>query len=60
MEKDPIVEEIRNVRKKTEAACGGDWERLAAHYLKVQEAERLTERPLVNGSPQRPAFPPKP
>lgn len=35
MIRDPIVEEIREARRKTEEAFGRDWKRLAEHYRSV-------------------------
>ena len=37
MRKDPIVEEVRKVRKEIEAECGNDWGKLMAHFKKVQD-----------------------
>ena len=36
--KDPIVEEVRRVRKKIEAEHGDDWESLARHLIERQDA----------------------
>jgi hypothetical protein len=40
MIRDRIVEEVRRVRRATEAACGNDWGRLLEYY-------RLIQRPAV-------------
>jgi hypothetical protein len=50
MIRDPIVQEIREVRRKTEEACEGDWNRLIEHYRQVQNAATL---PVFRGSPKR-------
>ena len=36
--KDPIVEEVRRVRKKIEADHGNDWDALAHHLIEKQNA----------------------
>lgn len=36
--KDPIIEEVRRVRKKIEADHGNDWEVLARHLIERQKA----------------------
>ncbi|MBN2129453.1 MAG: hypothetical protein JW741_08145 [Sedimentisphaerales bacterium] len=36
--KDPIIEEVRRVRKKIEAEHGTDWDSLARHLIEVQDA----------------------
>lgn len=36
MIRDLIVEEVRQIRHKTEEACGHDWKRLAEHYRRIQ------------------------
>jgi hypothetical protein len=36
--KDPIIEEVRRVRKQIEADCGNDWEKLARHVIERQNA----------------------
>jgi len=36
MIRDPIVEEVRESRRKTEEACGHDWKRLAQHYRGIR------------------------
>ena len=38
MMKDPIIEEVRRVRKQIEAEHGNDWERLARHLIERQNA----------------------
>ncbi len=56
MKNDPIVEEIREFRRKTEESFGRDWDRLFAHFLKVQQESK---RPIYRGSPKRLAKPPR-
>lgn len=61
MLRDPIVEEVREVRRRTEEACGHDWKRLTEHYRNVQPVTgRLIRReprrlptPSVNDAPRR-------
>ena len=36
--KDPIVDEVRRVRKKIEADHGNDWDALARHLIEKQKA----------------------
>jgi hypothetical protein len=36
--KDPIVEEIRRVRRQIEADHGNDWDALARHLIEPQNA----------------------
>jgi hypothetical protein len=54
MTKDPIIDEVREIRRKTEEACEGDWEKLFEHFLKVQKSSK---RPVVSGCPRRLAGP---
>ena len=49
MIRDPIVEEIRELRRKTEAACDGDWDKLVEHFRQVQKRSGL---PVTRGSPR--------
>lgn len=35
--KDPIVEEVRRVRKKIEADHGNDWDALERHFIEKQK-----------------------
>ena len=37
MTRDPIVEEVRKVRKQIEAECGNDWDKLMAHFRGLQK-----------------------
>jgi len=37
--KDPIIEEVRRVRKKIEADYGNDWDRLIRHLIERQKAQ---------------------
>jgi len=50
MIRDPIVEEVRETRRKTELACHGDWNKLVEHYRQVQES---SGHPISRGSPRR-------
>jgi hypothetical protein len=47
MPKDPVIEEIREVRHRISARFGHDPERLLEHYLEMQEEyrERFGEGP---------------
>ena len=49
MKPDPIVEEVRQVRKKIEAECGRDPKAYARHLRRVQDALELR---LVRRQPQ--------
>lgn len=49
---DPIVEDIREARRKTEADCEGDWDKLVEHYRQV---ETHAGKRVIQGSPRRPA-----
>jgi hypothetical protein len=49
MSADPIVEEVRQFRRRTEEQCGHDWERLFAHFLDVQ---KHCSRPLLSRAPR--------
>jgi len=40
MIRDPIIEEIRKIRRETEEACGHDWDRLLEHYRAVKVGGR--------------------
>ena len=37
MIKDPIVEEVRKVRKQIESECGNDWGKLMARFQRIQD-----------------------
>ncbi len=56
MTNDPIVDEVREIRRKTEEACAGDWQKLFEHFLNVQ---KNSKRPAVSGRPRRLASPAK-
>jgi hypothetical protein len=43
--KDPIIDELRRVRKKIEADHGNDWDRLVRHLIERQNAN--PRRPIV-------------
>jgi len=47
--KDSIVEEVRKIRRDTEAECEHDWKKLFAHYRQVESRSK----PLVAGKPKR-------
>jgi hypothetical protein len=36
--KDPIIEEVRRIRKKIEAEHGNDWDSLVRHLVERQKA----------------------
>lgn len=40
--KDPIIDEVRRVRKKIEADHGNNWDSLVRHLLKRQNASSAT------------------
>jgi hypothetical protein len=42
METDPLIEEIRDVRRKISAEFGNDPQRLVAHYLELEREARRT------------------
>jgi len=46
-ENDPVIDEIRDTRRRISAACGHDAKQLVAYYLKLQEKfrDRLIESP---------------
>lgn len=39
--KDPIVEEVRRVRKKIEAEHGNDWDAIARHLIEKQKTSSV-------------------
>ena len=45
MQKDPIVEEVRKVRREIEAECGNDGRKYYAHLIELQRkyADRLVK-----------------
>jgi hypothetical protein len=49
MIRDPIVEEVRETRRKTEEACEQNWELLFAHFERVQKA---SDHPIIKGAPK--------
>lgn len=51
MFRDPIVEEVRKVRREIEAACDNDWDKLFDYYLNVQKELSKTHK-IVSGSPK--------
>jgi hypothetical protein len=44
---DNIVEEIHAIRDKLYEECGGDSEKIAAYYLKLQEESQNKPRPAT-------------
>lgn len=48
--KDPIVEEVRRIRRKIEADHGNDWDALARHLIERQSASSAK---LVRYPPKR-------
>ncbi len=50
MIRDPIVEDVREARRKTEADCEGDWDKLVEHYRQV---EKHAKTRVIQGSPRR-------
>ena len=48
--KDPIVEEVRRVRKKIEADHGNDWDRLARY---LTERQKASSAKVVSYPPKR-------
>lgn len=54
MLRDPIVEEVREVRRKTEEACGHDWKKLLEHFRHIDPGQAR----IVQGQPKR--RPPRP
>lgn len=49
MIRDPIVDEVREARRKTEEACDHDWNRLTEHYRRVPAGAAR----LIRGEPKR-------
>lgn len=54
MLRDAIVDEVREIRHKTEEACQRDWKKLMDHYRRVEPGTAS----LVRGQPKR--LPPTP
>ncbi len=52
---DPIIREVRRIRREIEQECDGDSRKLLAHFLQVQ---RDSHRRPVTRSPKRLAGPP--
>jgi hypothetical protein len=50
MWQDPIVEEIRDIRRKIELECGNDFDEIFAQAIKLQKklANRVVSKPGVN------------
>ena len=48
---DPVIDGIREVRRRISEQCGHDPERLVAYYMKLQQqfADRLIERVAARG-----------
>lgn len=51
MIRDPIVDEVRDARKRTEEACERDWNRLVEHYRAVP----ANGARILHGQPKRKA-----
>jgi hypothetical protein len=47
--KDPIIEEVRRVRKKIEADHGNDWDTLARHLI---DKEKASSAKVVSYAPK--------
>jgi len=47
--KDPIVDEVRDIRKKIEAENGNNWDQLEKYLLKIQQNHKDK---LYSGSPK--------
>ncbi len=47
---DPVIDEIREVRRRISARCGHDPARLVAYYIELQQRhrDRLIDRPTAN------------
>ena len=58
MAEDPIIQEIREIRRQIMAECDNDPDKLFAHYRKVQEELAGTHR-IVSGSPRKLSRPPR-
>lgn len=52
MWKDPIIEEVRGIRRQIEEECGNDWDTLFAYYRKAQRKWARTHK-LVSAASQR-------
>ena len=50
MIRDPIVEEVRAVRRQTEESCAGDWGKLIEHYLEI---EKRSDHLVFRGAPRQ-------
>ena len=37
MTEDPIIEEVRRIRREIEVECDNDWEKLFQYFLQVQK-----------------------
>ena len=53
---DPVIDEVRAVRRRISELCGHDPDRLVAYYMELQQkfADRLIERavpPVVSDQP---------
>jgi hypothetical protein len=53
---DPVIDEVREVRRRISEQCGHDPERLVAYYMELQQqfADRLIERvapPVASDQP---------
>lgn len=52
MANDPIIQEIREIRRQIMAECDNDPEKLFQHYQKLQEELAKTHK-IVRGSPKK-------
>ena len=50
MNKDPIVEEVRRIRKPIESELNNDWKALESHFIRAQQSHK--DR-LVTGKPKQ-------
>lgn len=47
MNSDPLIDEVRRLRRELSAEFGDDIERLAAHLREIEERERRAGRPII-------------
>jgi len=53
MESDPLIDEIREVRRKISAEFGNDPQRLVAHYMELEREARRTGKYRFRDVPAR-------
>jgi hypothetical protein len=51
MESDPLIDEIREVRRKISAEFGNDPQRLVAHYMELEREARRTGKYKFRDAP---------